>query len=67
MELRRDLESQTLSLKTDLLEQLTQANTKLHSLHTERAQSEDRFISFKQEFAMVLDERERVKDLCGRL
>lgn len=37
MELRRDLESQTLSLKTDLLEQLTQANTKLHSLHTERA------------------------------
>jgi len=50
-----------------LIEQLRLAHLRVNQLIEEREDFDTRFTSFKQEFSIILDERERLKDLNFRL
>jgi hypothetical protein len=50
-----------------LIEQLRLAHLRVKQLIEEREDFDTRFTSFKQEFSIILDERERLKDLNFRL
>jgi hypothetical protein len=50
-----------------LIEQLRLAHLRVKQLIEEREDFDTRFTSFKQEFSIILDERERFKDLNFRL
>ena len=67
IETRKEMERYVASIKQDLIEQLRLAHVRVKQLMDEREDFDTRFTSFKQEFSIILDERERLKDLNFRL
>ncbi len=67
METRKEMERYVANIKQDLIEQLRLAHLRVNQLIDEREDFDTRFTSFKQEFSIILDERERLKDLNFRL
>ena len=67
METRKEMERYVANIKQDLIEQLRLAHLRVKQLIEEREDFDTRFTSFKQEFSIILDERERLKDLNFRL
>ena len=67
IETRKEMERHVASIKQDLIEQLRLAHVRVKQLMDEREDFDNRFTSFKQEFSIILDERERLKDLNFRL
>ncbi len=67
METRKEMERYVANIKQDLIEQLRLAHLRVNQLIEEREDFDTRFTSFKQEFSIILDERERLKDLNFRL
>lgn len=61
------MERSIAGIKQDLIEQLRIAHVKIRQLMDEREDFDTRFTSFKQEFSVILDERERLKELNFRL
>ena len=61
------MERYVANIKQDLIEQLRLAHLRVKQLIEEREDFDTRFTSFKQEFSIILDERERLKDLNFRL
>ena len=67
IETRKEMERYVENIKQDLIEQLRLAHLRVKQLIEEREDFDTRFTSFKQEFSIILDERERLKDLNFRL
>lgn len=67
VETRKEMERYVANIKQDLIEQLRLAHLRVKQLLDEREDFDTRFTSFKQEFSIILDERERLKDLNFRL
>ncbi len=67
IETRKEMERYVVNIKQDLIEQLRLAHLRVNQLIEEREDFDTRFTSFKQEFSIILDERERLKDLNFRL
>jgi hypothetical protein len=67
VETRREMDRQIAGIKQDLIEQLRFSHLKIRQLMDEREDFDTRFTSFKQEFSIILDERERLKELNYRL
>ena len=67
IETRKEMERYVANIKQDLIEQLRLAHLRVKQLIEEREDFDTRFTSFKQEFSIILDERERLKDLNFRL
>ena len=67
IETRKEMERYVTNIKQDLIEQLRLAHLRVNQLIEEREDFDTRFTSFKQEFSIILDERERLKDLNFRL